>query len=191
MSEKTEEAEVVSVSTNGYLDIKLLKSGWKVGYAILVGGSLFYYKTMNDSAPKGHIDLKGYTINIDAKPSDKKKFAFSIDKDGKAELSGQVNTPEQKESWVNALKAATSLEPCEAPTKDGTSKKKKQTVGMGMQKGIASATADSSVGKAIMKKIVNDETTTLINALKALVTVESGSEKKSQRNGKEYSQNCS
>jgi len=49
---------------------------------------------------------------------------------------------------------------------------------MGMQKGIASATADSSVGKAIMKKIVNEETTTLINALKALVTVESGSEKK-------------
>lgn len=29
-----------------------------------------------------------------------------------------------------------------------------------------------------MKKIVNEETTTLINALKALVTVESGSSKK-------------
>jgi len=173
-----EESEVVKVSTNGYLDIKLSKSSWKVGYAILVGGSLFYYKTMTDAQPKGQVDLKGYTINPDAKSSDKKKFAFSIEKDGKVDFSGQTGTPEQKDTWVVALKAATSLEPCEPPAKDGTSKKKKQTVGMGMQKGIASATADSSVGKAIMKKIVNDETTTLINALKALVTTESGSEKK-------------
>jgi len=49
-----------------------------------------------------------------------------------------------------------------------------------MKKKVVSAGADSSVGKAIMKKIVNDETTTLINALKALVASESGSEKKAQ-----------
>jgi len=173
-----EDVEVVKAGTSGYLDIKLLKGNWKVGYGVVIGGTLFYYKTMNDQVPKGHIDLKGFTVNADAKPGDKKKFAFTIEKDGKAEFSGQLPSKEMKENWVSALHVAVGLEPCEAPSKDGTAKKKKQTVGMGMQKGIASATADSSVGKAIMKKIVNDETTTLINALKALVTVESGSEKK-------------
>jgi len=169
--------EIVQQGHNGHLEIKLSKA-WKVAYAVLVGGSLFYYKNMTDASPKGHLDLKGYTINGEAKPGDKKKFAFSIDKDGKAEFSGQLGTKDMKDQWVTALSAAIKLEPCEAPSKDGTAKKKKQGVGMGMQKGIASATADSSVGKAIMKKIVNDDTTTLINALKALVAVESGEKKK-------------
>jgi hypothetical protein len=61
----------------------------------------------------------------------------------------QVGTKNEKDKWASDLQAATSLESCEAPNKDGTAKKKKQTVGMGMQKGLASATADSSVGKAV------------------------------------------
>jgi hypothetical protein len=61
----------------------------------------------------------------------------------------QVGTQNEKDTWVAACKAGTFLDPCEAPSKDGTAKKKKQTVGMGMQKGLASATADSSVGKAV------------------------------------------
>jgi len=95
-------------------------------------------------------------------------------------MSLQVGTKNEKDSWVTNLQAATSLEACDAPSKDGSAKKKKQGVVMGMQKGVASATADSSVGKAIMKKIVNEETTTLINAMKALVTSESGSDKKAK-----------
>jgi len=170
----------VKVGASGYVDLKIGKSGFKVLYAIVVGGSLFYYKNITDATPKGNLDLKGYTINLECKPDNKKKVAFSIDKDGKAEMCVQVGTQNEKDTWVTSCKAGTSLDPCEAPNKDGTAKKKKQTVGMGMQKGLASATADSSVGKAIMKKIVNEETTTLINALKALVTTESGSEKKAK-----------
>jgi len=110
----------------------------------------------------------------------KKKFALDIQKDGKSEMSLQLGTKNEKDSWVSNLQAATTMDPCDAPSKDGSAKKKKQGVVMGMQKGVASATADSSVGKAIMKKIVNEETTTLINAMKALVTSESGSDKKAK-----------
>jgi hypothetical protein len=40
MSEDSE----VKVSSSGYVDMKIGKGAWKVGYATLVGGSLFYYK---------------------------------------------------------------------------------------------------------------------------------------------------
>jgi len=176
MSEDSE----VKVATSGYADMKIGKGGWKVGYATLVGGSLFYYKLITDQVPKGSVELKGCKINPDGKPNDKKKFAVYVEtSEGKLEIALQFGAKNEKDSWVTALQTATTLDSCEAPSKDGTAKKKKQTVGMGMQKGIASATADSGVGKAIMKKIVNEETTTLINALKALVTSES-SEKKAK-----------
>jgi hypothetical protein len=170
--------EEVKNGLSQYIDVKIGKGDWKVAYVVLVGGSLFYYKLITDQAPKGHFDLKGMTVNGDTKPGDKKKFAFEFQKDGKAQFCGQVASQDLKNEWLAALKSATSLDACEAPSKDGSAKKKKQGVGMGMQKAVSSSVADSSVGKAIMKKIVNEETTTLINALKALVTVESGSSKK-------------
>jgi len=107
--------------------ISMLNLGKAIGKLdmLLFGGSMFYYKTMNDPTPKGHIDLKGYTINGEAKAGDKKKFAFSIDKDGKTEFSGQLPSKELKESWVSALKVAVTQEASEAPSKDGTAKKKK------------------------------------------------------------------
>jgi len=159
-----------------YIDVKIAKGDWKVAYVVLVGGSLFYYKLITDPTPKGHFDLKGMTVGTETKPGDKKKFAFDLSKDGKVQFAGQVATQDVRTQWVNKLKTAVTLDPSEAPSKDG-SKKKKQGVSMGMQKAASSAVADSSVGKAIMKRIVNDETTTLINALKALVTIESGSKK--------------
>jgi len=171
--------EVVQATKTGYLELKLPKSGWKPGYAVLVGGSLYYYKNMGDNH-KGQIDFKDndYSINNDSKTDSKKKFAFAIEKDGKAELCGQCNTKDERDAWAKDLVEALKRDPCDAPSKDGVAKRKKQTVTMNVKKGIASKTADSSVGKAIMKKIVNEETTTLINSLKALVAIESGSTKK-------------
>jgi len=163
---------------SGHMDIKLPKGSWKVGYVVIVGGTLYYYKLLTDKEPKGKVDLKGTTINPEIKPGEKKKFAFAVEKDGKQEICGQSGSKDEKDKWVDALKHGTTLDPSEPPSREGIGEKKKQTVGMGMKKGIASATADSTVGKAIMKKIINDETTTLINALKALVTSETGSEKK-------------
>jgi len=175
MSEDTPEVKQDGLSQ--YIDVKIGKGDWKA-YAVLLGGSLFYYKLITDQIPKGHFDLKGWSVGTDTKPGDKKKFAFELkDKEGKIQFCGQVGSNDVKNEWLNALKTAVTLEASEAPNKEGV-KKKKQGVGLSMQKAASSSVADSGVGKAIMKKIVNEETTTLINALKALVTVESGSTKK-------------
>jgi len=179
MSEDCTPTEEVKGNLSQYIDVKIGKGDWKVSYVVLVGGSLFYYKLITDPTPKGHFDLKGMTVGTDTKPGDKKKFAFELkDKDGKTQFCGQVGTTDVKNEWVNALKTGVTQDACEAPNKEGAAKKKKQGVMLSVQKSASSSVADSGVGKAIMKKIVNEETTTLINALKALVTVESGSSKK-------------
>jgi len=49
-----------------------------------------------------------------------------------------------------------------------------------LQKGAASKTATSALGKKVMKAIVNEETTTLLTALKLIVKAESGSAKKAE-----------
>jgi len=170
----------LSISISGYCDLKL-KKDWKIGYVCVVGGSLFYYKNQTDKDPKGHIDLNGYTVNNDVKPGDKKKFAFGIEKDGKAEFCAQFSTKEERDKWSIVISAGLTLEPCEAPSKEGVARKRKQTVGESMKKGIASSVADSGAGKVIMKKIINDETTALLNALKAIVTSESGNKKKADQ----------
>jgi hypothetical protein len=41
----SEDAEV-KAGTSGYVDLKIGKSGFKVLYAVVVGGSLFYYKNI-------------------------------------------------------------------------------------------------------------------------------------------------
>jgi len=177
-AEPTAVEETITTTYAGHLEMKVGKGGWKVGYAVLIGGSLYFYKNMGEPA-KGHVDLKGLTVVGEAKASDKKKFAFQLDQEGaKSEWAGQTKTKEDRDIWVNHLNAAVKLEPCEEPSKEGIAKRKKQTLGVAMKKKALSGAADSSVGKAIMKKIVNEETTTLINALKALVSVESGTEKK-------------
>jgi hypothetical protein len=51
---------------------------------------------------------------------------------------------------------------------------------MRFKKGVASKTTSSTAGKKIIKEVVNEETATLISALKALVEVQSGDKKKAE-----------
>jgi len=57
-------------------------------------------------------------------------------------------------------------------------KKKKEGAMSRAKKNIASKTATSALGKKVMKTIVNEETTTLINSLKKIIRKESGNPKK-------------
>jgi hypothetical protein len=163
----------------GYIEMK--KKGWHAVYCILIGGTLHYYKTASDSEPKGSIDLKGCTFSDTAKgeKSDKKKNLFSLVNDGKEVFVGTVASQSDLEAWKKEFTDAFTKDHADAPASTG-GKRKKQTVGMSLKKGAASKGAKSSVGKKVMKSIINEETTTLLNALKALVQAESGSSKKAE-----------
>jgi len=160
---------------SGYIEMK--KGDWTAVFCVLVEGTFFYYKTATDPDPKGSLDLKDYTLVFEQDSKSKKKNTFSINKEKKTAFEGSLSSAEDLASWRVVLEAAKSKSPSPAPDRSSV-KSSKQTVGMKAKKAAASKTANSAVGKKVMKAIVNDETTTLINALKALVTVESGSSKK-------------
>jgi len=84
--------------------------------------------------------------------------------------------PELK-AWKIAIEEGLQKEKSEPPTVVAQ-KGKKQGVMNRVKKRAASKTATSVLGKKVMKAIVNEETTTLLNALKRIVKSESGNAKK-------------
>jgi len=147
-------------------------------YCVLIGGSFYYYKTASDPQPKGSVELKGCNF-ADSVKGEKKKHHFAIlDAEGKEVFVGAVGEQSDLESWKKVITEAFTKESAEALAQGGDKKKKQQSVSMKLKKGAASKTANSVVGKKVMKSIVNEETTTLLNALKALIQAESGSSKK-------------
>jgi len=170
----------MSETKQGYVEMK--KGGdWTAVFCILVEGTLFFYKSSTDPDPKGSFDLKDHSMTFTVEPAEskaKKKNTFQITKEkNKTAFEGALSSADDLNGWKVALEAAKSKAPGTAPDRSGM-KAGKASAGMKVKKGVASKTANSAVGKKVMKAIVNDETTTLINALKALVTVESGSQKK-------------
>jgi len=169
--------QVVVADKTGYIEMK--KGTYRAVYCVLVGSTLFYYKTANDPAPKGQVELKDCTF-VDSVKGEKKKYHFGLAKDGKEVFVGAVGSQSDLESWKKDLTTCFAKDAGTAVASTGDGKKKKQTVAMKMKKGAAAKTANTAVGKKVMKSIVNEETTTLLNALKALVQAESGSARKAE-----------
>jgi len=96
--------------------------------------------------------------------------------------------PELK-AWKIAIEEGLQKEKSEPPTVVAQ-KGKKQGVMNRVKKRAASKTATSVLGKKVMKAIVNEETTTLLNALKRIVKSESGNAKKADDLEKKHHQNC-
>jgi len=88
-------------------------------------------------------------------------------------LVGACSNDKELDGWLNAIKKNLTLDPHPPPTFSG---KKKGVFGKMKSKSYSVTT--STLGKKIMKAIVNDETTTLLNAIKKIVKAESGSQKK-------------
>jgi len=142
-------------------------------HCVLIQGSFFFYKSATDPTPKGTFDLKDYTLNFEQDGKSKKKHTFQIiDKSKKVAFTGSLRNPDELAAWKTVLEAAASLPAATPPDRSGA-KRAKQGTAMAAKKKMGGA-----VGKKVMSKMVNEETTTLINALKALVTVESGSKAK-------------
>jgi len=140
--------------------------------------SLFYYKNANDAQPKGTVELKGCTFGDFSKGVKKGAIGFALSRDGSELFVGALTNQGDVETWKRVFTEAFTKEPSVAQEK--TVVKTKQGAGMKMKKAAASKGAGSAVGKKVMKSIVNDETTTLLNAMKALVQAESGSAKKAE-----------
>jgi len=185
----SEEEGTAKVSRVGYVEMRIKKKEWKAVYCLVIGGSFYYYKSSTDAEPKGSIDLTGHTIvsPVELK-GEKKKCTFAIQKDSEnVAFVGSCSETEMK-AWKVILEESVSKERSEPPTVVAQ-KGKKQGVMKRVKKRAASKTATSVLGKKVMKAIVNEETTTLLNALKRIVKSESGSSKKADDLEKKHHQN--
>jgi len=166
----------VKVTRVGYVEMKVKKKEWKAVYCVVIGGSFYYYKNSTDSEPKGSVELNGHSIVSPVKVS-KKKHTFSIQKDDNQMFVGACSGEGELKGWKTAIEEALTREKSDPPT-TVAQKAKKQGVMKRAKKVAASKTATSVLGKKVMKAIVNEETTALLNALKHIVKAESGSSKK-------------
>eukprot|EP01126_Amoeba_proteus_P004835 TRINITY_DN11600_c0_g1_i2.p1 TRINITY_DN11600_c0_g1~~TRINITY_DN11600_c0_g1_i2.p1 ORF type:complete len:274 (+),score=46.89 TRINITY_DN11600_c0_g1_i2:147-968(+) len=137
-----------------------------------MGGTFYMYSSGADAEPTLQIEMARTTIEQLDEPD---RFCFSICK-GKDELfTGSLGTPSERNDWVSALKDAESQQPCEPSSRPRI---KKSNLSMRLRKSVASKAANSAAGKKIIKESVNEETSTLIIALKSLVEKSSGDKKK-------------
>jgi len=173
-SSDDDEESSVKIKRVGYIEVQREKKKWTAMYCVLIGGSFYYYKNSSDAEPKGNILLKDIKV-VTPVPDEKKKSTFSMVKGDEALFVGACPNDKELEQWLSCIKANVSLEAAEPPT---ASVKKKDGVLARVKRKTASATATSALGKKVMKTIVNDETKSLLEALKRIVKSESGSQKK-------------
>jgi len=122
--------------------------------------------------------LNGLKIVTPDLKGEKKKFAFAIQKEEELLFVGSCPGEPEFKAWKAALEDSLTKEKTDPPTVVAQGKGKKQGVIKRAKKRATSKTATSVLGKKVMKAIVNEETTTLLNALKRIVKAESGSAKK-------------
>jgi len=176
----SEEEGAVKVTRVGYIEVRHKKKDWKANYCVLVGGSFYSYKSSTDADPKVSIDLTGLKVISPFEiKGEKRKFTFAIQKGDTVLFVGACSGETELREWTSAISGNLDKEKSEPPTV-AAQKGKKQGVMKRVQKRAASKTATSVLGKKVMKAIVNEETTTLLNALKRIVKSESGSAKKAE-----------
>ncbi len=122
------------------------------------------------------VHLKRATL-VEAPDVSEKKFVLQLlvaegeDKSGYlASLGSQLEHTE----WIAALKKNKEFEESEAPQRV---KRKKESVLNRAKKKMAGSAATSHLGKRVVKSIINEETTSLLSAMKRIVKKESSQKK--------------
>jgi len=151
------------------------KKDWKPVYVLLIGGSFYVYKNSSDSDYKLCIDLAGHQVISPALEKGKKKYTFSLVKDDQTSLLVNCANDSELNCWVGVLRNSLNKEKTEPPITRVI--KKKEGVINRAKKRAVRTTATSPLGKRVMKTIVNEETTTLLNAIKVIIKAQSGNGK--------------
>eukprot|EP01098_Paradermamoeba_levis_P010343 TRINITY_DN4343_c0_g1_i1.p1 TRINITY_DN4343_c0_g1~~TRINITY_DN4343_c0_g1_i1.p1 ORF type:complete len:315 (-),score=105.97 TRINITY_DN4343_c0_g1_i1:116-991(-) len=160
----------------GELELKKKSMGrqvWKEYYFILLGGSLFYYKK-SENKPEGDFHLKGAKIEDKVEDSSR-PTSFSI-KNGDGVLILAAGSPEEKETWIKALKANLDKPKTSAPERKQT----KKSLAYRAKNSISSKVATSGAGRAVIREIVPEAVLTVLDCVKRFVEKVDSAEKATQ-----------
>jgi len=146
---------------------------WHLRWLVLVPGTLYYYDTAGDKDAKGSVELK--SAIIDENPEDLKtdrEFCVIVSSD-EYEFVMSFYDQAEKEDWLKNIKAEVGHAACPPPVTTIP----KQSNFDKFTKKVAGNAAIASVGKALIKEFIDDETQKIINTMQAFVIKEAGREK--------------
>jgi hypothetical protein len=160
-SEAAAEVDVSKVTKQGLVEVfggqKKEKKGKDV-WLCLVSGTLFWYRSSKLKALKGDIQLKGTTLRTSGKD-------IYIDNGEKCQLMLRFQADSAVAEWASLLATATKREPAPPPSRI---KNKGPGASMRAKKSIVGKVATSTLGKAVGRVTINDESKQLINCVKNL-----------------------
>lgn len=175
---------VIDFDKSGFVELRVVASStmkvtksWNHYWVILGGSSLFFYKTAMDVEPKFTIEAKG--CNVEVEEGDKKKASKKnvlVVKVGDDQYDFSTSSSDDRDSWCNKLKEASSKAPQPAPEKEKI-KKKKQSMMFRAKKTMAGKAATSGAGKGLMKRLADEDTMMLLTSMKAVITKDSNKKK--------------
>jgi hypothetical protein len=150
---------------------------WKTYYFNLIGGSLHYYKQMEDDKPKSTIELSKFSLQKEGPPIEGTNYLTFILKNDSQEYLFAADDKEDFQGWLKSLEAAKSKPPSPPLTKE---KKKSRVASLAQKtkKNVGGKLATSKLGKRALKANAPEEITNLVSALKTIVEKESGSKQK-------------
>ena len=129
-----------------------------------------------DQDPTGVVHLKRSTL-VEAPDVNEKKFVLQLtvtEGEDKNNYLASLGSQLEHTEWIAALKKNKELEESEAPQRV---KRKKESVLNRAKKKMAGSAATSHLGKRVVKSIINEETTSLLSAMKRIVKKESSQKK--------------
>jgi len=152
---------------------------WKTYYFNLVGGSLYYYRNMEDDKPKGTIELSKFSLEKNGPPVEGTNYLTFILKGASQEYLFAADDKDDHAGWINALTANAS-KPASPPLAKEKKKSRVASLASRTKKTVGGKLATSKLGKRALKANAPEEVTNLIKALRIIVEKESGSKPKAE-----------
>jgi hypothetical protein len=149
---------------------------WNYTYFNLIGGSLYYYKTIDDHLPQGMIQLSDCKITKNVEDFKPLKHCFSLTTEN-FEFAFSAQAEDEMNEWTEAIESNLNKPLAPPLTKD----KKKGRVALlkeRAKKNVVGKAATSKVGKKALRSKAPKEVMNLIAALKSIIEKDTKSTKK-------------
>jgi len=149
---------------------RLGKPKWHIYYINLIGGSLHYYKEIEDPEPKGTIQLSGLKFNPNDSEGSTKKYCFTLKDDKNDYLFSCEDETEWKE-WTTAI-GANMTKGGAPPLKKEKKMSRIEQLAHNAKKSVISKATTSTLGKKAIRSHAPEEVKNLIKATTNLVEKE-------------------
>lgn len=147
---------------------------WHVRWLVLVPGTLYYYNEAGDKESKGSIELK--TAQLDENPEDLKtdrEFCSVVSNDD-YEFVMSFYDQTDKDDWIKHVKSQMGKAGSAPPPP--TTVPKQAMMDKFVKKVVGNA-AIATVGKALIKEFIDEETDNIIKTMEAFVIKEAGKDR--------------